>query len=180
MLKGYWNDAALTAAKRLPGIPDSFRTGDLASFSSDGLLHLAGRKDHVVKLRGNRFDLGEIEAVLRSHAAVREAVAFLSAAPGGEDVVTAVILAEESPTLMQELRQLCRGRLPGFARPAAIQIASQFPMSATGKVDRQAVKSAALAGPSVTCTSHPRFRRRTAAEADRSLSASEIWKALNG
>ena len=147
VLKGYWNDAALTAAKRLPGIPDSFRTGDLASFSSDGLLHLAGRKDHVVKLRGNRFDLGEIEAVLRSHAAVREAVAFLSAAPGGEDVVTAVILAEESPTLMRELRQLCRGRLPGFARPAAIQIASQFPMSATGKVDRQAVKSAALAGP---------------------------------
>jgi len=146
VLKGYWNDTALTDSKRLPGIPDSFRTGDLARFSPDGLLHLAGRRDHVVKLRGNRFDLGEIEAVLRCHPAVREAVAFLTAATDSdsEDVVTAVVLAEENSLLIQELRQLCRERLPGFARPAAIRIASRFPMSATGKVDRQAVKSTAL------------------------------------
>jgi amino acid adenylation domain-containing protein len=147
VLQGYWNDTALTEAKRLPGIPESFRTGDLASFSSDGLLRLAGRKDHVVKLRGNRFDLGEIEAVLRSHPAVRDAVAFLSAATDSEEVVTAVVLAAENSSLIQELRQLCRDRLPGFARPAAIRVASQFPMSSTGKVDRQAVRSAALVGP---------------------------------
>jgi amino acid adenylation domain-containing protein len=146
VLKGYWDDKALTDGKRLPGIPDSFRTGDLARLSPDGLLHLAGRRDHVVKLRGNRFDLGEIEAVLRSHPGVREAVAF-AGTPADEDAVTAVVLASENSRLMQELRQLCRERLPGFARPGLIRIASQFPLSATGKVDRQAVKSAALAGP---------------------------------
>ena len=76
--------------------------------------------------------------------AVREAVAFLTPAPDSEDVVGAVVLAAQDSSLIRELRQLCRDRLPGFARPVAIQIASQFPMSATGKVDRQAVVSAAL------------------------------------
>jgi acyl-coenzyme A synthetase/AMP-(fatty) acid ligase len=62
---GYWGDPALSKAKRLGDVGDSYRTGDLARLDPDGLYYLVGRRDHVVKLRGHRFDLGEIEAAAR-------------------------------------------------------------------------------------------------------------------
>src|SRR5258706_4954398 len=73
---GYWDDPVLTAARRLDGDRNSYRSGDLARFGPDGLLYSAGRRDHLVKLRGHRFDLGEIEAVVRPHAALRAALAL--------------------------------------------------------------------------------------------------------
>jgi len=62
---GYWKDEAQTLTKRVSELGQSYRTGDLARFEEDGLLHLIGRRDQEVKLRGNRFDLGEVETVLK-------------------------------------------------------------------------------------------------------------------
>jgi amino acid adenylation domain-containing protein len=138
-LLGYWGDPAMTQARRLDGSAGSFRSGDLAFRGPDGLLHLVGRRDNMVKLRGHRFHLGEIEAVLRSHEEVREAVAFLCGAPGEEEA-RAVVLAGTDRALTGELAELCSRRLPGFARPAAIIIAARFPQLASGKVDRLALR----------------------------------------
>src|SRR4029077_4026104 len=56
---GYWGDPALSASRRLPGIPHSYCTGDLAYRTADGILHPVGRADQMVKIRGHRLDLGE-------------------------------------------------------------------------------------------------------------------------
>src|SRR5579871_614964 len=92
---GYWGDPALSAAKRMPGIADSYRTGDLAYRSAEGILHPAGRMDQMVKIRGHRLDLGEVEAVLRLHPLVRDALAVAGGEPDLN--VKAVVLSEGSP-----------------------------------------------------------------------------------
>ncbi len=141
---GYWNDPALSAAKRLAGVADSFRTGDLAVLGEDGLFHLVGRHDHVIKLRGHRFDLGEIEAAARLEPRVREAVACaLGAGNEPAKVVLAVLAGGGNHTrtgLERELHRIFRERLPVFARPARIAMFDDFPLLASGKIDRRSVE----------------------------------------
>jgi acyl-coenzyme A synthetase/AMP-(fatty) acid ligase len=135
---GYWGDPELTAARQLTGIADSYRTGDFAVRDKDGLLRPIGRQDQMVKIRGHRLDLGEVEAVLRLHARVRDALAVACGAPDSE--VRAVVLSEAGPDLLAELNRLCRRRLPGYGRPARIVVLAQFPLLSTGKIDRQALR----------------------------------------
>ncbi len=141
---GYWNDPALSAAKRLAGVPDSFRTGDLATRGDDGLITLVGRKDHLVKLRGHRFDLGEIEMVAKSEPRVREAVAFtIGTATKAVEIVLAVlsnVAGDERIDLERELQRISRERLPQFARPGRVAIYGEFPLLSSGKVDRRALE----------------------------------------
>jgi acyl-CoA synthetase (AMP-forming)/AMP-acid ligase II len=75
--------------------------------------------------------------VLKSHPAVREAVAFVV-----HPVVKAAVLVEEecTATLWTELRRICHARLPSFARPADVTPLAQFPLLSTGKVDRRALQ----------------------------------------
>ncbi len=84
--EGYFNRPALTAEKFLdnPFVPGEhlYRTGDLARYMPDGNLELLGRVDFQVKIRGYRVELGEIEAALRAHPAVEEAVVLARQDPG--------------------------------------------------------------------------------------------------
>ena len=132
---GYWNDPVLTAARRLHGKRDSYRTGDLAVEGDDGLLKLVGRTDNVVKLRGHRFDLGEIEAVLKSHAPIRDAVAVPIPMAGDTIEIIAVILAGKREGLESELKRLCRSAEEQWAGrpllPPEISSASQKMRSST-------------------------------------------------
>jgi amino acid adenylation domain-containing protein len=141
---GYLDDAVLTAAKRVRGRADSYRTGDLGMFGEDGLLRLVGRNDQLVKLRGHRFDLGEIEAVLKTHPAVRDAVACACPLADGEVEVRAVVLSDSPAGLPAALARLGRERLPGFAQPRRIEVDASFPLLATGKVDRLALQARLL------------------------------------
>ncbi|MEP7339283.1 MAG: amino acid adenylation domain-containing protein [Acidobacteriota bacterium] len=81
--RGYLNRQDLTAEKFIPN-PFSleagarlYRTGDLARYLPDGAIEFIGRVDHQVKLRGYRVELGEIEATLKRHPAVRDAIAIV-------------------------------------------------------------------------------------------------------
>lgn len=140
-LSGYWDNPELTEAKRVDGVPGSYRTGDLAFLGADGLFHLMGRRDDMVKLHGHRFDLGEIEAALKAHPEVRDAVAFSLSPSDEEPEIRAAVLVRSGNRLDSELRLLCAKRLPAFARPVAITQLGQFPMLSTGKIDRQALKA---------------------------------------
>ncbi len=139
VMSGYWDDPELTAMRRLDGRPDSYRTGDLATIDDAGLLHLVGRRDQMIKLRGHRIDLGEVEAVLKAHPAVHDAVALLAPAQQTESQIHAFVVAESSGHLMNDLGRLCRERLPRFSQPARISVLNEFPLLSTGKVDRQAL-----------------------------------------
>ncbi|MER6915624.1 amino acid adenylation domain-containing protein [Streptomyces sp. NPDC000594] len=95
--QGYLGRPALTAERFTAapaglGMPPGsrlYRTGDLARRRPDGLLDVAGRADHQVKIRGHRVEPGEIEAALLEHPAVREAVVVAHPAAGGERVLVA-------------------------------------------------------------------------------------------
>jgi clorobiocin biosynthesis protein CloN4 len=96
-----------------------------------------------VKIRGHRLDLGEVEAVLRLHPLVRDALAIAS---GGPDLtVKAIVLSEGGTDLLAELDQLCRRRLPRHGRPVRVTVLAKFPQLATGKVDRLALRQLAQA-----------------------------------
>jgi L-proline---[L-prolyl-carrier protein] ligase len=143
---GYWGDPALTASRRLDGAPDSYRTGDLAHWRADGMIELAGREDHMVKLRGHRFDLGEIEAVLRAHPAVRDAIAFVLPGAVGPEEIRAAVLVASGTDIAGELALLCARNLPSFARPARFLQLDRFPQLSSGKVDRRALGTLAASG----------------------------------
>jgi amino acid adenylation domain-containing protein len=141
VMMGYWKEPELTAASRIPGIAKSYRTGDLARLGEDGHYHFVGRADHRIKLRGHRFDLGEIEAALKSHPAVHDAVAIVLQAGPQKDRVLAVVVAAKDDKLLVELKAICAKRLPVFARPAGILRLDKFPQLPSGKVDRKALQT---------------------------------------
>ncbi|QEX16808.1 hypothetical protein FRZ44_21030 [Hypericibacter terrae] len=141
VMLGYWKDPELTARRRLSGRPHSWRSGDFAYRDAAGLLHLVGRQDQMIKIRGHRFDLGEIEAVLRSQPGVRDAVAALVAKADGNAEVHAALLAEPSETIKTAVRLACAKRLPAFARPSRLLTFEQFPLLPSGKVDRMTLQA---------------------------------------
>lgn len=137
VMLGYWRRPELTAATRLAGRADSYRTGDLAAWQ-DGVLLFQGRRDQQVKLRGHRIELLGLEAVLNGHPAVREAVALVR----GERI--AVYLEPRAePVAEVGLRAFIAARLPPAYQPGHIIWLNTLPRSPNGKADRGAL--AALA-----------------------------------
>jgi non-ribosomal peptide synthetase component F len=107
LARGYQRQPGLTAEKFLPSPFGEgarlFRTGDLARFREDGAIEFRGRTDHQVKVRGVRVELGEIEAMLKQHPRVREAVVLsareLPTTVGDEELEHLLTeLERESPT----------------------------------------------------------------------------------
>ncbi|MBI3416669.1 MAG: amino acid adenylation domain-containing protein, partial [Verrucomicrobia bacterium] len=97
LARGYFDRPEQTVERFLPNPfaaePGEriYRTGDLARYLPDGNIELLGRMDYQVKLRGLRIECGEIEAVLRQHPAVREAVVAASQAAGGDKQLVAYV-----------------------------------------------------------------------------------------
>ncbi|MDX3850050.1 AMP-binding protein [Streptomyces sp. AK02-01A] len=118
-----------------------FRTGDLVRRDSDGRLHLTGRGDHQVKVRGVAVNTAEIERVLLDHPDVLEAgVAAVPDAAEGRRLVAAVQCAPGSALSSLTLRRHCARSLPRAAVPSKLRILDEpLPKTATGKVDRKAL-----------------------------------------
>ena len=143
--RGYLNRPELTAERFLsdPFAPGGrmYRTGDVARYLANGDIEYLGRNDQQVKIRGFRIECGEIEAVLATHPAVREAV--VDARAVGDDkrlvawVVPAADVAEE--TLAGALRQHVSAALPDYMVPSAWVVVAALPLSPNGKLDRRAL-----------------------------------------
>ncbi len=103
------------------------------------MLEFLGRTDAQVKVRGFRIEPGEVEAALREHPAVREAVvAAREDAAGGRGLVGYVVLGGEGPSAA-ELREHLGARLPEHLVPGAFVFFPSLPLTPTGKVDRRAL-----------------------------------------
>ncbi|WP_439069624.1 amino acid adenylation domain-containing protein [Serratia nevei] len=143
--RGYLNRPELTAERFLadPFAPGGrmYRTGDVARYLANGDIEYLGRNDQQVKIRGFRIECGEIEAVLATHPAVREAV--VDARAVGDDkrlvawVVPAAGVAEE--TLAGALRQHVSAALPDYMVPSAWVVVAALPLSPNGKLERRAL-----------------------------------------
>ncbi|WP_408005740.1 non-ribosomal peptide synthetase, partial [Pseudomonas carassii] len=111
-----------------------YRSGDLVRRRADGELEFLGRDDFQVKLHGLRIELGEIEACLANHPAIREAAVLLR----GERLVAWFTAHGEAPGI-EALRRHALAQLPDYMVPSAYVAMPAMPLTANGKLDRQAL-----------------------------------------
>jgi amino acid adenylation domain-containing protein len=133
---GYLNRPELTADRFVAGPAGRYyRTGDLARQRPDGNLEFLGRVDRQVKIRGVRLEPGEIEAVLRQHAAVRDAAVVPRPAPGGDRLIAYVVLQADRREVLGGLAGWLRSRLPEPLVPGAFVGLDSLPLTPHGKLD---------------------------------------------
>jgi len=139
LARGYLNLPALTAERFVPcpGGERLYRTGDLARRLPDGRIDFLGRIDHQVKVRGFRIEPGEVEAALRRHPAVEEAV-VVPRGEGAERALAAWVVASGAVS-PDELRAFLRETLPAYLVPASVALLDRLPLTPNGKVDRRAL-----------------------------------------
>ncbi|WP_283133521.1 non-ribosomal peptide synthetase [Rhizohabitans arisaemae] len=136
---GYVERPELTAERfgEHPRYGRFYRTGDLARRRFDGELEMLGRNDRQVKLRGHRIELGEVEAVLHEHEAVRVAAVTVTGDPQTDGRLVAFVQAHPGAEagLGEELWKYARTKLPDYAVPSGIALVDGFPTTANGKID---------------------------------------------
>ncbi|WP_438943990.1 amino acid adenylation domain-containing protein [Nocardia blacklockiae] len=140
LARGYLGAPALTAERFVAhaGGERLYRTGDIVRWRGDVLEYL-GRSDFQVKLRGQRIEPGEIEAVLAAHGAVRHAVVSLVRGGSGDRLVAHVVPVPGVEVEEWALLAHARESLPGYMIPAAVVLLDELPLNASGKLDRRAL-----------------------------------------
>jgi amino acid adenylation domain-containing protein/non-ribosomal peptide synthase protein (TIGR01720 family) len=143
--RGYLNRPELTTEKF---ISDAFRrcsggrlykTGDLARYLPNGDVEFLSRTDDQVKIRGFRIELKEIEAVLRQHPNVREAIVLCRNDTSNSNRLVAYTVSGPVAASSTELRTFLTQRLPDYMVPATFMRLDALPRTPHGKVDRQAL-----------------------------------------
>ena len=148
---GYYRKADLTAEKFIqnPFSEDPtdlvYRTGDLGRIGENGEFEFIGRTDGLIKLRGNRIELSEIESAL-----LREGVKQAAAIVADERIIAYVTGEEDGRSLRARLRKT----LPDYMVPSAVFVLPSLPLSSNGKIDRKMLP-------------RPEFNRVTAYQAPR-------------
>ncbi len=149
LARGYLFDAARTAERFIPdpftGQPGQrlYRTGDLGRWLPDGSLEFLGRADRQVKIRGQRIELGEVEAVLRRHPEVGNASVQARGGPGGQELVAYVATGLD----VADLRAYCARLLPPAAVPARMFTMAALPITINGKIDHERLAALTAAEP---------------------------------
>ncbi|WP_437785448.1 amino acid adenylation domain-containing protein [Sorangium sp. So ce1097] len=143
--RGYLGDPEATEARFVMVSGERcFRSGDVGRHLPDGTIAFLGRSDHQEKIRGVRVEPGEIEAALRRHVAVRDAlVVGREDDAGGRRIEAYVVPREGERPSPDELTRFLRGELPEPMVPEAYALLDAFPLTATGKIDRDALPPAA-------------------------------------
>ncbi len=130
--------------ERETGIIDDhgrLHTGDLGRMGSDDHLYLVGRRSEMIKTAGERVFPGEIEQVINAHPAVAEcAVLGIPDTLLGEMIVACVVPTAGASVGADEIRRHCLGSLPFVRVPKQTRIVSHLPKTASGKIDRVALK----------------------------------------
>jgi thioesterase domain-containing protein/acyl carrier protein len=122
----------------------------MARYLEDGTIEFLGRVDDQIKIRGFRVEPGEIEIALQEHPAVRDAVVIARDDGGGQKRLIGYVTARNGTVSEREVRQWLRGRLPEYMTPSAIVALKEFPLLASGKVNRKALPDPASAKAAAT------------------------------
>lgn len=141
LARGYLGRDDLTAERFLadPFLAGEriYRTGDVARWRRDGAVEYLGRSDHQVKLRGLRIELGEIEAALRELPGMERVEVLLRQDAPGEARLVAYVPTALADAVM--LRSHLATRVPDYMVPSAIVGVDHWPVTANGKLDRNAL-----------------------------------------
>lgn len=146
---GYQNQPGLTDERFLTHSIDGetvrlYKTGDLGRYTADGNIEFLGRVDQQVKIRGFRVEPGEIESVLADIPSVSQAAVITRTTQAGEIRLEAfVVPAHPGQFSLEELRAELRAQLPVYMLPSALHVREALPLTASGKVDRRLLETAA-------------------------------------
>ncbi len=140
VMQGYWENPVATAERIRPGRnawEKVLFTGDLFYADGEGYLYFVGRKDDIIKTRGEKVAPKEVEAALYAHPGVSEAVVVgIPDAVLGQAVKAIVVLADPDVT-EGELVRHCAKLLEDFMVPKSIDFRTSLPKTDTGKVSRR-------------------------------------------
>jgi amino acid adenylation domain-containing protein len=143
LARGYLDQVELTAQRFVPN-PFSatpgerlYRTGDLARYLRDGNLEFLGRIDNQIKISGHRIEPGEVEQVVQGHPAVQQAVVVVDELKGINRLIAYVVPRTGQTVNAFDLKRHVRQKLPEPMVPGAIVEIKEFPLTASGKVDRK-------------------------------------------
>jgi amino acid adenylation domain-containing protein/thioester reductase-like protein len=146
LARGYLRRPELTAERfvRLPAVPEArlYATGDVVRLRPDGALDFIGRADDQIKIHGHRVELGEVEAVLQRHPAVRLGAVVVTGDEPAQRRLRAFVVGREGEALAPAtLRDWLAARLPAWMLPATITLLEALPITANGKIDRAALRA---------------------------------------
>lgn len=139
---GYFDQPAETARRFVPNpfstLPGArlYLSGDRARWNGQGQLCFHGRADQQVKIRGNRVELGEIEATIRSTGSVRDCVVVVTCSGSASRLVAYVV---GDPATEITLRSHLTTRMPDYMCPSCFVWLDRLPLNANGKIDRRAL-----------------------------------------
>jgi len=144
---GYLNMPELTAATFITNPYQAgdtiYRTGDRVRYLANGDVEYLGRRDHQIKLRGYRVEVGEIQALLNRDPRVSESLVDVKKNASAVDQLVAWVATDLSesdyPQLVADLRTLANQHLPRFMVPDAWVVIASFSLTANGKIDRKAL-----------------------------------------
>ena len=142
---GYMNKPELTVERFVPNPYDQnrtmYRTGDLGTWLPDGNLHVSGRIDDQVKVRGYRIETAEVEYALCLKDEIKEAVVVARKRTDGISELVAYIVTNTSLTIT-EVRSYIQEKLPRYMLPDRYIELDELPRTQNGKVDRKALPAA--------------------------------------
>jgi amino acid adenylation domain-containing protein len=154
--QGYWGDREKTLRTFVTNpfqtlFPEiAYRTGDIVTLAEDRKNWIyMGRRDHMIKTRGYRVELGEIENALYRHADVKETAAV--AIPDelvGNRIRAFVVLAPDSQLTAKDLETFCARIVPKYMLPERIEFRGELPKTSSGKIDRTALLAGIHSGDS--------------------------------
>jgi amino acid adenylation domain-containing protein len=143
VMQGYWNLPEQSAKAFLDDTSDGrwYKTGDLVVEDADGNYIYRGRRDRMIKKRGYRVELGEIESCLYRHPAIKEAAAIaISDEENGVRVKAFLATHDGSKPSMIALKQFCAEKLPPYMVPDLFAFQAILPKTSTDKIDYQKLK----------------------------------------
>jgi len=145
LARGYLDRPELTAERFLEDPFSSepsarmYRTGDRVKRREDGALDYLGRLDFQVKIRGFRIELGEVEAVVLEHDGVTETIVVAPEEELSGRRLVCYVIAHQDGLDTTALREHLQNRLPEYMVPSAFVVLEGWPITANGKIDRNAL-----------------------------------------
>ncbi|MGO4620499.1 class I adenylate-forming enzyme family protein [Ensifer sp. 2YAB10] len=140
VMQGYWRNDAATERMLRPG-PNPWEkvlyTGDLFQTDEEGFLYFVGRKDDIIKTRGEKVAPKEVETVLHTHPGIAEAVVVGVADPVLGHAIAALVVRSDLSLSDKDIIRHCTRHLEDFMVPKIIEFRTELPKTDTGKVSRR-------------------------------------------
>jgi len=137
-MKGYWNKPELTSETMENGW---VHTGDMGYVDEDGFLFVVDRKTDMVLSGGENIYPREIEEVLYTHPAIREAAVIgVPSEKWGEDVKAIIALKSGHEATEEEIIEFCKDKLASYKKPKTVEFMDKLPKTGSGKIYKTALR----------------------------------------